>query len=120
MDNSFIISSSPAPVISVVSTETNKPSEENEPIAEKKLPEEQLSDTLEKSEAEQVVVQLTDLAQNLNRDLLFSVDDSSGNTILKVVDRQTEEVIREIPSEDIRRIKERMREVSGLLFKDST
>ena len=56
----------------------------------------------------------------MQRDLLFSVDQKNGGTILKVVDRETEETIREIPSEDIRRIKERMREVSGLLFRDST
>ncbi len=75
---------------------------------------------VDESEAEQVVVQLSELAQNLRRDLLFSVDQKNGGTILKVVDRETEETIREIPSEDIRRIKERMREVSGLLFRDST
>ena len=72
------------------------------------------------SEAEAVVVELSSLAQNLQRDLLFSIDEKNGKTILKVVDRETEDIIREIPSEDIRRIKERVAEVSGLLFKDST
>ena len=66
-----------------------------------------------------VVVELNDLAQNLQRDLLFSVDKKSGDTIIKVLDKETEEVVREIPSAEIRAVKERLLEAAGVIFRDS-
>ncbi len=78
------------------------------------------SSPLEPGEAEEIVVELSKMVQNLQRDLVFSLDSKNGSTILRVVDRETEDIIREIPSEDIRRIRERMKEFSGILFKETT
>ena len=47
------------------------------------------------------VDQLNEHAQGTQRNLSFSVDDSSGRTVVRVVDTQTEEVIRQIPSEEM-------------------
>lgn len=38
--------------------------------------------------------------QNLNRNLEFSLDNQSGEVLVKVVDSQTHEVIRQIPSKE--------------------
>jgi len=70
-------------------------------------------------ELSNVVSNLNSLAQDLHRDLLFSIDDKSGETIVKVVDNETDEVIREIPSKDLRELKARLEETSGIIFKDS-
>ena len=51
---------------------------------------EQLSDT---------VAKLNDYIQNVQRDLLFSLDESSGESVISVVDRHSSEVIRQIPAE---------------------
>ena len=45
------------------------------------------------------VDQLNASIQTLNRNLEFSIDKNSGNVLVKVVDSQTHEVIRQIPSE---------------------
>jgi flagellar protein FlaG len=45
------------------------------------------------------VVKLNDFMQQENRALLFSVDDASGRTVIKVTDTETQEVIRQIPPE---------------------
>jgi flagellar protein FlaG len=45
------------------------------------------------------VVKLNDYMQQENRSLLFSVDDASGRTVIKVTDTETQEVIRQIPPE---------------------
>lgn len=45
------------------------------------------------------VAQMNDYIQATQRDLRFSIDRESGETIVKVLDRQTEEVIRQIPDE---------------------
>ncbi len=45
------------------------------------------------------VAQMNEYIQSTQRDLRFSIDEASGETIVKVLDRQTEEVIRQIPDE---------------------
>ena len=70
-------------------------------------------------ELESVVTEMNSVAQNLQRNLLFSVDENTGGTFVKVVDKETEETVREIPSKEIREIKARLEEVAGLIFKDS-
>lgn len=47
----------------------------------------------------QAVARLNDYVQSLHRDIRFSVDDDSGRAVVRVVDRDTQEVIRQIPSE---------------------
>lgn len=70
-------------------------------------------------ELESVVTEMNSVAQNLQRNLLFSVDENTGGTFVKVIDKETEETVREIPSKEIREIKARLEEVAGLIFKDS-
>lgn len=39
--------------------------------------------------------------QTAHRELQFAVDDDSGRTVIKVMDMDTEEMIRQIPSEEV-------------------
>lgn len=39
--------------------------------------------------------------QRLDRNLVFSLDKNSGDVVVKVIDSQTQEVIRQIPNEDV-------------------
>lgn len=45
------------------------------------------------------VTQMNDYLQVEQRDLRFSIDEELGETIVKVLDRETDEVIRQIPNE---------------------
>jgi flagellar protein FlaG len=47
------------------------------------------------------VQKLNDYAQSMRRELNFSVDDDTGRTIVKVLDAETHEVIRQIPPEEV-------------------
>lgn len=58
----------------------------------------------------EVVEQLNKHAQAINRDLHFSVDDDSGRTVIKVVNSDTAELVRQIPSEEVLRLSETIRE----------
>lgn len=49
----------------------------------------------------QAVGRLNDYVQILSRDLEFSFDEQSGDTIVKVIDSESGEVIRQIPPEEI-------------------
>jgi len=66
-----------------------------------------------------VVSELNNLVRELHRELQFSVDDESGETVIKVVDRETDEVVRQIPSEDVVRLRQRLQEAAGAIFQDS-
>jgi len=48
---------------------------------------------------EQAVQELNDYAQSMQRDLHFSLDEELGRSIIHVVDRKTQEIIRQIPNE---------------------
>lgn len=50
------------------------------------------------------------------QDLLFSIDEDTGKTIVKVVDASTDEVIRQIPSEEIISIAKALDKLQGLLL----
>ena len=50
---------------------------------------------------EKVVSQLNAYIQNTQRDVDFSIDDSTGRVVVKVIDSESEEVIRQIPSEEM-------------------
>lgn len=69
--------------------------------------------------AQQVATGLNDLVHELHRELHFSVDNDSGDTIIKVIDRETDEVVRQIPSEEVVRLRKRLQEASGVIFQDS-
>ena len=70
-------------------------------------------------ELSNVVTEMNSVAQNLQRNLLFSVDENTGGTFVKVVDKETDETVREIPSKEIREIKARLEEVAGMIFNKS-
>lgn len=72
----------------------------------------------EKQDLEQSVKDLNHLVQELQRELNFSVDEASGEMVVKVVDRKTDEVVRQIPAEDVLKLRQRLEQATGALFSD--
>ena len=60
---------------------------------------------------------VNDFVNSVNSNLLFSVDDDTGKTIVKVVDKNPDEVIRQIPSEEMLSIAKALDNIKGLLVK---
>ncbi|WP_019613217.1 flagellar protein FlaG [Psychromonas ossibalaenae] len=85
-----------------------KPAAEVKPDQEKKqaVPE----------EVEHVVEEMNAFMQSMQRNLSFSVDEQLGKDIVSVTDVETEEVIRQIPSEDLMVLLKKMDDVAGILF----
>lgn len=50
-------------------------------------------------EVEAAVAKLNDYVQSTERRLDFQVDEDSGRSVIKVFDKETEELVRQIPSE---------------------
>jgi len=59
---------------------------------------------------------LNEIAQDIRRDLQFKVDDNSGDMVITVLDRETNEVIRQIPQEHVLALRENMESLKGILF----
>jgi flagellar protein FlaG len=61
------------------------------------------------------ITSIREAAQSIHRDLNFTLDEESGAVIVKVVDSNGE-LVRQIPSEDILRLRGQLEEVRSLLF----
>jgi len=60
--------------------------------------------------------------QGVRRELRFSVDETTGRTVIRVLDAETEEVIRQIPPEELMAVARSLAEgreagIEGLLFR---
>jgi flagellar protein FlaG len=56
------------------------------------------------SSVEEAVANLNEYVQSVQRDLQFRLDDQSGKTVITVLDRSTEEVVRQIPDDVVLRL----------------
>jgi len=59
---------------------------------------------------------LEKISSALNRKLQFVVDHGSNEVIVKVIDKDTDKVIKEIPPEELQRLHRSLKEAIGLLF----
>ncbi len=66
-------------------------------------------------QANEVIVQLKQQPQQLDRSLEFKIDEASGKTIITVKDRSTGEVLKQIPSEEIIQLGIRLKELADSL-----
>lgn len=64
----------------------------------------------QRKELDTAVLQLNDYVQSVQRDLQFEVDNEKGQTIVRVVDQQTQEVIRQMPDEVAMRLAEKLQQ----------
>lgn len=51
-------------------------------------------------------------------DISFSIDEASGVQVVKVMDRQSKEIIRQFPSEEAIRIAQALDQLQGIFVKD--
>ena len=68
---------------------------------------------------DQTVEDLSTLVKNFNRELNFTIDEDSGRTVIKVIDGETDEVIRQIPSEEVVELAQMIDQHAGLLMKET-
>ena len=68
-----------------------------EPTAQ---PEQQTAEQPEPEELQLAISKLNDYVQNIQRTLSFTVEETTGVTVVRVFDSETEELIRQIPAEE--------------------
>lgn len=91
-----------------VTTETISKEQQTLSITSAKVSDDQLKD---------IVKAVNDFVKPFNDTLLFSIDKDTGTTVVKVVDTETEEVIKQIPSEEMLALSKALEQLRGLLVK---
>lgn len=72
----------------------------------------------------QAVSEINSYVQTIRRELQFSIDETLGRTVIKVLDADTHEVVRQIPSEEVLALARHLRQledkqVDGLFLRAS-
>lgn len=71
------------------------------------------------AQIEGVVHELNDVVKLLNTRLSFSIDKETHRTVVKVMDADTQKVIRQIPAEEVMRVSQRINELLGILVDET-
>ncbi|WP_417585121.1 flagellar protein FlaG [Nitrincola sp.] len=95
--------------VSTVNNSTSAVQQTNGP-EQTELSMEKLQDAVEK---------MNELMQNGRRSLNFSVDDSTEKVVIKVMDLDTDEVVRQIPTEETLKFAEYLEGMVGLIFDET-
>lgn len=66
---------------------------------------------------QQAVKEIAASMNLMQKGLAFNIDEDSGKQVVKVIDEQTGDLIRQIPNEEALEIAKKLSEVAGLLMK---
>lgn len=69
--------------------------------------------------ASEQVQALNQIARNIQRRLSFEVDETLGKTVVSVIDKETDKLIRQIPPEELLVLSKRLKELNEKAFEDS-
>ena len=70
-----------------------------------------------REQLKEAVKATNDFVNLVNNSVEFSLDDDTGATVVKVIDKETKEVVRQIPSEEMLAIAKALDTVQGLLVR---
>lgn len=92
----------------------------NEQVKQQKATSEQVQSAQQMTaeDVQAVVDKLNEFMHNGQRNLSFSVDKETEDMVVKVMDTQTNEVIRQFPSEETLKLAKHLEGMLGLIFND--
>ena len=67
---------------------------------------------MNREELDETIIQLNDSLQNVQRNLKFSVDKDAGRIVINVTDKETDELVRQIPSEEVLELARNLQEMN--------
>jgi len=113
-DNIAVQEILPADVVesSTIKEVVEEPVQQNKVVDEKEQSQVLNMDEL----ADKIAEGMNNIARVFNASLNFSVDKPTGKSVIKVVDKKTEELIRQIPTEEMLKLMGKMRDMMGMLL----
>lgn len=70
--------------------------------------------TADSAQLQAAVEDVRKFVEPITQNLEFAIDDDTGRTVIKIIDRQTDEVLRQIPSEEMLQIAQALGKLQGL------
>ncbi|MDN3577477.1 flagellar protein FlaG [Chitinimonas viridis] len=74
--------------------------------------------SIDPEDVKNAVENLNKTSAVFNNSLQFSIDDSTKLTVVKLIDKESEEVVRQIPTEEVLAIAKAIDKLQGLLIKE--
>lgn len=62
------------------------------------------------------VSDIQSFVQGIRRNLNFSIDDTTGEVVVKVIDAESGKVVRQMPSEEVLKLAARLDDIRSLMF----
>jgi len=97
---SLVSVSKPEPTVSTQNVDQRQEAAESGKVSPQ-ASEQKVEPEIDSEDIVKAVSEISDYAQSISRDLHFQVDKQLGSTIVTVLDHETKEVIRQIPSEEV-------------------
>ena len=94
------------------------PQKQNEVIQESKQASKSV-DPMSAKDVEEMLEAFQDLSKAIQTKLSFSVDDSNNEIVVKVYDKQSNELIRQFPSEEMLALQDKMTDLAGFLLNEN-
>lgn len=95
-----------------------KPADNQDPqaAAVASVNEQEAKQETSREQVEKAVESISDFVQSVRRNINFSVDDSSGRVVVKVIDTESGDLVRQIPSEEALALAENLNNAGSVLF----
>jgi len=80
---------------------------------------EKLSSSEMKAQVQKSLKEMNAQLDSMDYSIRFSIDDKSKDLVVKIVNKDTNEVIRQIPPAEVLRLRERLKEIVGIILEDT-
>ena len=106
-----------APLISVDKLQSLQNTAENTREKENKEPLKPVNEQqMTTEEVKEVIESFQQMSQTIQTKLSFSVDEENNVIVVKIFDKESEELIRQFPSEEMLALQDKMSDLAGFLF----
>lgn len=104
------------PVTPVADKPVEKPREVLPAVVETASQDNKKDAQTEQDKLKMAVQEIEKFVQSVKRNLEFSIDEPSGQVVVKVIASDSGEVVRQIPNEEVLRLANSLNDASSLLF----
>ncbi len=101
------------PITSTPATDVSAAASATEKSADSKVTQ---TGKVERDQVEKAVQDIQAFVDSNQRNLNFSIDETTGDVVVKIVATQSGEVIRQLPSEEALKMAQRLKDPHSLLF----
>jgi len=106
-----------APLISVDKLQSVQKNVENTQAKENKASASQKDkQQMSTEEVKEVVESFQEMSETIQTKLSFSVDEENNEIVVKIFDKESEELIRQFPSDEMLSLQDKMSDLAGFLF----